>query len=136
MKTKCRYGNNSRLKSHWTFSRKNTPLSRIMCRRCRWWYRCFLAPFFRYPFYRKAIRHCFCSTEEYFANKIVNNKTFPKQLITKTLTYAEKNLLRTSSFHILLLFKNVFIPLFSAFHYTLKKLVFRNNAVPLRTYLL
>ena len=30
---KCKYGNNSRLKSRLSFPRNNTPLNRIMCRR-------------------------------------------------------------------------------------------------------
>ena len=39
-------------------------------------------------------------------------------------------------YHILLLFKNFFLPLFSAYHNTLKSRVCRNNAIHLRIYLL
>ena len=42
----------------------------------------------------------------------------------------------TSSLHVLLLFKNSFIPLFPASHDTLKTRDFRMYAVLLRTYLL
>ena len=42
----------------------------------------------------------------------------------------------TSSLHILLVFKNLFIPNFPASHDKLKALVFRNNAIPLMIYLL
>ena len=42
----------------------------------------------------------------------------------------------TSSLHVLLLFKNSFVPLFPASHDTLKTRDFRKYAVLLRTYLL
>ena len=44
--------------------------------------------------------------------------------------------LLTSSLHVLLLCKNLFIPLFPASHDTLKSRDFRKNAVLLRMYVL
>ena len=44
--------------------------------------------------------------------------------------------LLTSSLHVVLLFKNFFIPLFPASHDTLKTQDFRKNAVLLRVHLL
>lgn len=44
--------------------------------------------------------------------------------------------LLTSSLHVFLLFKNLFIPLFPASHDTLKPQEFRKNAALLRMYVL
>ena len=73
--------------------------------------------------------------KKHFINKIARNslrkwekmETACKKNNHKTKTSS----LFTSNLHILLLFKNVFISLFSASHDILKTRVFRNNAIPL-----
>ena len=84
---------------------------------------------------------CFSLRDKYFSNKIVKSlrkkEKKRKLLVRKKTVHAEKTkALLTSSLRILLLFKNFFIPLLSASHDTLKARVFRNNAIPLRVYLL
>ena len=72
--------------------------------------------------------------KKHFINKIARNslrkwekmETACKKNNHKTKTSS----LFTSSLHILLLFKNVFISLFSASHDILKTRVFRNNTIP------
>ena len=55
----------------------------------------------------------------------------------KATTYAVKNLnLAYTKSSYLLQFKNLFIPLFTTSHDTFEGQVFRNNAIPLRIYLL
>ena len=85
------------------------------------------------PFYKTPPGNCFCSTEKYSSNKIVKNtlrkETNWKHLVRKTMTHTKQklNLHLHSSLHILLIFKNFFIPLFSASHDILKTRVFRKQ---------
>ena len=78
------------------------------------------ARYLRNLFYGTLLGNCFCSTEKYFANKIEKNPLGKEKKIEATCK--EKNDTRKTktqstfalSLHILLLFKNFFISLFSA----------------------
>ena len=78
---------------------------------------------------------------KYFTNKIV--KTFHENSKKKNLLVKKKQQHMQKekhslphSLHILLLFKNFFIPFFLSSQDTLKARIFRNNAIPLKIYLL
>ena len=82
----------------------------------------------------------FYFTENYFTYKIAKNplkKNFESASKKNNDTRRKKTqtLLR-SSLHILLLFKNLLIPLVSVFHDALKARIFKNNTIKLKIYLL
>ena len=82
--------------------------------------------YLRHLFYRTPPDDYFCSTKKYFTNKLEkplrkNNKKWERLVRKQQNAHSERNLaLITSSLHILLLFENFFILLFSASHDTLK----------------
>ena len=85
----------------------------------RLWYSCFLmnlARYLRQLFYRTPPGNCFCSTEKYFTNKIVESLLKKRKNIgnywqVKQRHTQKKNVsLLVSSLHILSLFKNFLIP--------------------------
>ena len=93
---------------------------------------------FRTPFYRTPPGDCFCFTEKYFINKMVkkpSKKKKWKQLVRKRTTHAEQKL-NQYLYQFFISFYYSKILLFSAFHEWLKARVLRDNAIPLRMYLL
>ena len=110
----------------------------------RLWYSCFLmnlARYLRQLFYRTPPGNCFCSTEKYFTNKIVESLLKKRKNIGNYWQVKQRHtqkkdvsLLVSSfiSFH----YSKISLFLFSASHDTLKARVFTNNAITLRIYLL
>ena len=80
-------------------------------------------------------------TRKHFTIKLVKSplkkKEESKLFLKKSTRHEEKKteILLTLSLRILLLFKNFFIPLFSASYDLLKARVFRNNTISLKIYL-
>ena len=108
-------------------------------------HRCFLMNFARYlrqRFYRTPPGDCFCFNEKYFTKKVEKNHLRKekkwKQVVRKTTTHGEQKLNHYLHQVLISFFysSNFFFSLFSASHDILKTRVFRNNAIPLRIYLL
>ena len=83
--------------------------------------------------FARDLRHLFSKTllEKNFAGKL--ERTWEKILLKH---FKKKSALLTSTIYVLLLLKNLFVPLFTAFYNMLKARAFRNNAVQLRIYLI
>ena len=102
-------------------------------------HKCFLMNFGKYLrqlFYRTPPGNCFCPTEKYFTNKIVKNPLRKekkwKQLVRKTTTRAKLN----HYLHQVFISYSTISLIFSQLPMILKTWVLRNNAIPLRIYLL